>query len=163
MPQKKPPATDVIEVENQFYIHARSSLADARTLTLLHGDTFAVFDRYGDIQVVGSGQQGLFRQETRYLSRLELRVNGFRPLLLSSTVREDNVLISVDLTNPEMELSSGDTLVAGTLHIHRSKFLSDDACFDKITVHNYGQAHHIHAWPRNANGDGYGFEDASTP
>ena len=140
MSLKNTPVTDVIQIENQFYIHARSSLADARTLVLLHRDTFAVFDRYGDVQVLGSGQQGLFRQETRYLSHLELRVSGLRPLLLSSTARDDNVLISVDLTNPEMLLPSGDTLLSGTLHIHRNKFLSDDACFDKITVHNYGSA-----------------------
>lgn len=137
MSAKKLPSTDVIEIENQFYIRAHSSLADARTLVLLHGDTFAVFDRYGDIQVVGSGQQGIFRHETRHLSHLELRVSGLRPLLLSSTVREDNVLLSADLTNPDMELPSGDTLLSGTLHIYRSKFLSDDVCFDKITVHNY--------------------------
>lgn len=131
-------ATDVIELEDQFYIRARSSLADARTLVLLHGDTFAVFDRYGDVQPVGPGQQGVFRHETRHLSYLELRLCGLRPLLLSSTVREDNVLLAVDLTNPDMELSSGDTLLHGTLHIYRTKFLSDDICFDKITVHNYG-------------------------
>jgi glycogen debranching enzyme len=137
MSAKKLPSTDVIEIENQFYIRAHSSLADARTLVLLHRDTFAVFDRYGDVQIVGSGQQGIFRQETRHLSQLELRVSGLRPLLLSSTVREDNVLLSVDLTNPDMEFPSGDTLVSGTLHIYRSKFLNDDTCFDRITVHNY--------------------------
>src|SRR5438309_9484534 len=108
MSLKNTPVTDVIQIENQFYIHARSSLADAQTLVLLHRDTFAVFDRHGDIQVLGSGQQGVFREETRYLSRLELRINGLRPLLLSSTVRDDNVLLSVDLTNPDMELPSVD-------------------------------------------------------
>jgi len=135
---KAPRPSDVIEVESQFYIRADSSLADAQTLVLLHRDTFAVFDRHGDIQVLGSGQQGIFREETRYLSRLELRINGLRPLLLSSTVRDDNVLLSVDLTNPDMELPSGDTLLRGTLHIYRSKFLSENACLDRVSVHNYG-------------------------
>jgi glycogen debranching enzyme len=131
--------TDVIEVENQFYIRAHSSLADSRTLVLLHGDTFAVFDRYGDIHNIGSGQQGIFHQETRRLSRLELRICGLRPLLLSSTVREDNVLLDVDLTNPDIEFPSGETLMRGTLHVHRGKFLCDGACFDRITVRNYGE------------------------
>ena len=36
---------DVIEVGQQFYIRASSSLADDRTRVLLNGDTFAVFDR----------------------------------------------------------------------------------------------------------------------
>ncbi len=74
---------DVIEHENQFYIRAESSLADTRTLVLLHNDTFAVFDRYGDIQPVGLGQQGLFYEGTRYLSKLEIEVSGHKPLLLS--------------------------------------------------------------------------------
>ena len=55
---------DVIEVGQQFYIRASSSLADDRTRVLLNGDTFAVFDRGGDIQPVGFGQQGIFHKET---------------------------------------------------------------------------------------------------
>ncbi len=139
MPVKDTLDTDVIEVGDQFYIRAQSSLADSRTLVLLHGDTFAVFDRYGDIQTVGSGQQGIFHRETRHLSRLELRISGLRPLLLSSTVREDNVLLAVDLTNPDMQLSPGDSLLRGTLHMYRTKFLVDGGCFDRILLHNYGQ------------------------
>src|SRR5579864_6676865 len=111
---------DVIEVGDQFYIRAQSSLADDRTLVLLCGDTFAVFDRYGDIQPVGNAQQGIFYRETRHLSRLDIRISGVRPLLLSSTVREDNVLLAVDLSNPDMTLPSGVQLMRGTLHIYRT-------------------------------------------
>lgn len=139
MTTKESPATDVIEVGDQFYIRAQSSLTDSRTLVLLHDDTFAVFNRYGDIQAVGSGQQGIFHQETRHLSRLELCVCGLRPLLLSSTVREDNILLGVDLGNPDMELPSGEPLLRGTLHIFRSKFLTGNGCLERITIHNYGQ------------------------
>jgi glycogen debranching enzyme len=138
--RKAHPETDVIEVGHQFYIRASSSLADDRTLVLLHNDTFAVFDRYGDIQPVGMGQQGIFHQETRYLSRLELRIGDRRPLLLSSTIREDNVLLSVDATNPDMELPSGESLERGILHIHRSKFITDATCFQRIVLHNFGQS-----------------------
>jgi len=135
------PKTDVIEFENQFYIRAESSLADARTLVLLHNDTFAIFDRYGDFQPVGLGQQGLFHQETRYLSRLELLIGGHKPLLLSSVTGEDNVTVAVDLTNPDMELISGISLPRGTLHVCRNKFLADGICLEQINVHNFG--HHL--------------------
>ena len=64
---------DVIEVGHQFYIRASSALADDRTRVLLNGDTFAVFDRSGDVQPVGFGQQGIINNETRHLSRLEMR------------------------------------------------------------------------------------------
>jgi len=130
---------DVIEHENEFYIRAESSLADTRTLVLLHNDTFAVFDRYGDIQPVGLGEQGLFHQGTRYLSKLEIEVSGHKPLLLSSMTSEDNLMVTVDLTNPDMELPSGE-LKRGILHIRRSKFIEDATCFDRIGVQNFGSA-----------------------
>jgi glycogen debranching enzyme len=130
--------TDVIEIEDQFYIRAQSSLADDRTRVLLHGDTFAIFDRYGDVHPVGFGQQGLFHRDTRYLSRLELRLAGARPLLLSSMVREDNILLAADLTNPDLELPSGKSLARGTLHIFRTKFLSNASCLERVVIHNYG-------------------------
>ena len=131
---------DVIQFEDQFYIRAESSLADARTLVLLHNDTFAIFDRYGDIQPVGLGQQGLFHEGTRYLSQLELEIGGHKPLLLSSVIGDDNIMVTVDLTNPDMELPSGLFLPHGTLHLYRNKFLADGVCLDQITVHNFG--HH---------------------
>ncbi len=131
---------DVIEVGQQFYIRASSSLADDRTRVLLNGDSFAVFDRGGDIQPVGFGQQGIFHKETRHLSRFETRFCGERPLLLSSTIREDNVLFAVDLTNPDLVMPSGITLPRGTLHIYRSKFLTERTAYDQITLHNYGEA-----------------------
>jgi glycogen debranching enzyme len=129
---------DVIEVDQQFYIRASSALADDRTRVLLNGDTFAIFDRGGDIQPVGFGQQGIFHNETRHLSRFEMLFCGFRPLLLSSTIREDNVLFAIDLTNPDIQLESGGSLPRGTVHIYRTKFLTDLICYDQITVNNYG-------------------------
>lgn len=130
---------DVIEVGQHFYIRASSSLADDRTRVLLNGDTFAVFDRSGDVQPVGFGQQGIFHKETRHLSRLEMHFCGERPLLLSSTIREDNVLFAVDLTNPDLTMPSGDALPRGTLHIYRTKFLTERVAYDQITLHNYGE------------------------
>src|SRR5206468_4324067 len=78
-----------------------SPRVDVRTRVLKDGETFAVFDRYGDLQPVGLGEQGLYHDGTRFLSRLELRVFGRRPLLLSSTVKDDNILLTVDLANPD--------------------------------------------------------------
>lgn len=133
------PGTDIIQVGKQHYIRADSSLAEGHTLSLLHGDTFAVFDRHGDIQPVGMGQQGIFLEDTRYLSRLELWVSGKRPLLLSSGVHQDNILLSADLTNPDIDLRSGELLPHGLLHLHRRKFLVDGACLERITAINYAQ------------------------
>ena len=61
MPEHKQEMTadDVIRVNDQFYILSTSSMADDRTRVLKQGDTFAVFDRHGDMRPVGHGVQGL--------------------------------------------------------------------------------------------------------
>jgi glycogen debranching enzyme len=138
MPEAAGLASDVIEIGNEFYIRAQSSLSQNQTRVLLQGDTFAVFDPHGDIQPYWAGEQGLFHRDTRYLSKSELRISGARPLLLSSAVRDDNILLSVDLTNPDLTLASGASLPRGIVHINRGKFLTEIGCFEKITVHNFG-------------------------
>ena len=50
-------------------------------LTILEGSTFCICDELGDIATETSG---FFSHDTRFLSRLVLRVDGSRPLLLSS-------------------------------------------------------------------------------
>src|SRR3954464_15666864 len=54
-------------------------------LTILEGSTFCICDELGDVD----GQtQGLFAEDTRFLSLLRLTINGAKPLLLSSGVVE---------------------------------------------------------------------------
>ena len=50
-------------------------------ITILEGSNFCISDQNGDFTFTTSG---LYAFDTRFLSRLELRVNGERPLLLSS-------------------------------------------------------------------------------
>src|SRR5437867_869149 len=97
MPQNLKKFSDsFIQVNHQYYILASSPLLDVRTRVLKHGDTFSVFDRYGDIQPVGLGEQGIYHEGTRFLSRLMLTLGEDRPLLLSSTIQNDNALLTVD-------------------------------------------------------------------
>jgi len=119
---------------SKFYIRPEVSQSNERTLVLLHGDTFGVFDRFGDVY---SEQSGLFYRDTRHLSRSQLLINGVPPLLLSATARQDNILLTIDLTNPDITLPGGDVLRRGSLHIFRSKYLIDGACFDRVVVHSY--------------------------
>jgi glycogen debranching enzyme len=132
---------DVIQIEEHYYIRATSSRADDRTRVLKHADTFGVFDRFGDVQPVGLGEQGLFHEGTRHLSRLELRLARIRPLLLSSTVNETNDLFAVDLTNPDMTESDGRlVLPRGMLHVFRTKFIWQGVLYERIRVSNYGMS-----------------------
>lgn len=49
-----------------------------------------------------STEQGLFYREMRHLSKLVLRLEKGALLLLSSSVRLDNAVLAVDLTNSEL-------------------------------------------------------------
>src|SRR4051794_29753778 len=110
-----------IKFKNQYYILATSSLADDRTMVLKHENSFGVFDRYGDIHPIGHGAQGLYYNDTRYLSKMEMLIDGQRPLILSSGLKEENELLTVDLSNPDI-VKEGVIVKKGNLHIHRTKF-----------------------------------------
>jgi glycogen debranching enzyme len=99
---------------------------------------FAVFDRYGDIETSGLGEEGIFYQGTRFLSELALFIGNSRPLLLSSTVREDNSLFTADLTNVDLSEDQNITIPRGTVHITRSKFLYEHTCYEQLRICNYG-------------------------
>ena len=130
--------TDIVRVEDEYYVRASSALADDRTRVLKFGDTFAVFNRYGDIEPLGNSQFGLFHAETRHLSRFTLRLNQKQPLLLSSTIREDNAFLSVDLTNVDTPMNGAGELARGTVHLFRLQFLREASCYEHVRLLNYG-------------------------
>lgn len=129
-------------VPNPFYISATTSILERRPRTLKHGDTFAVFDHYGDVSSRGGSPEGIFHKDTRFLSDLRVLVNGQRPLLLSSTVQDNNALLAVDLTNPDLLKAGNLELARDTLQIARSKFLFEGACYERLGVHNFGSDAH---------------------
>jgi len=128
---------DAVRIADQWYVSVTSSLADDRTRVLKAGETFGVFDRFGDIPIAGSGVHGLYHQGTRFLSQLALRVNGRRPMLLNSSVRDDG-LLTADLTTPD--LLDGDRVVVrkGTVHVFRARLLQHGGAQEHIRVTNYG-------------------------
>jgi glycogen debranching enzyme len=131
---------EVLSHHDKFYIQATSSRTDDRTRVLKHGRMFAVFDRHGDVQPVGFGEQGIYFDDTRFLSRLELRIGGRRPLLLSSTVKKENDLLAVDLSNPDLKAPGGSlTLARGELHVFRSTFLWNGVCYERLRVSSFSR------------------------
>jgi glycogen debranching enzyme len=128
---------------DKFLVPASASLQERRPLTLKHGDTFAVFDYKGDAFAWPGSPEGLFHFDTRYLSGLRLSLEGERPLLLSSTLRDDNAILTCDLTNPDIDGAEGaPRLLHDLLHIRRSRFLWEGRCFERIAVRNYDE--HVH-------------------
>ncbi|MGH6929831.1 MAG: glycogen debranching N-terminal domain-containing protein, partial [Dongiaceae bacterium] len=135
--QPDSPGTAEGEPTSQFYIPAVTSLQERRLRALKHGDSFALFNHYGDIVPFRGTPDGLYHCDTRYLSHLELRLNGQQPMLLSSTVHDDNAVFAADLTNPDL-FGNGELLLPrDTLHIQRLKFMWQGSCHERVTVRNY--------------------------
>jgi glycogen debranching enzyme len=136
------PRPTVIEADENadvpFYIPATGPETRLRR-TLKHDDSFLVIDAHGDIGAsVGVGD-GIFYRDTRFLSHLEMRVNGMQPLLLGSNLRDDNAILTVDLTNPD--IFSSDRVIAlekDTLHISRSVFVWCNTVYQRLALRNHG-------------------------
>jgi glycogen debranching enzyme len=119
-------------------IAAAESLQERRLRTMKHGDTFAVFDHSGDALNDAGSPEGIFHRDTRHLSHFQLTVEGRRPMLLSSTVRDDNAVLSCDLSNPDIkETRDGEPLSGDLLHIRRTRFVWDARVFERIALSNF--------------------------
>ncbi|HJZ31527.1 MAG TPA: glycogen debranching N-terminal domain-containing protein [Hyphomicrobiaceae bacterium] len=130
-------AASIPPAEAPFYIPATNSPSRPRR-TLKHDDTFAVFDSYGDIGASAGGPDGLFDHDTRYLSHLELLINGTQPLLLHSEIKADNLSFSVDLTNPDIYRDGKLWLAKDTIHIARAIYLYNGSLRERMCVTNHG-------------------------
>jgi glycogen debranching enzyme len=126
---------DVLEAP--FYIPATGPATRSRHV-LKHDDTFVVLDTHGDIGASAGGPDGLFHCDTRFLSYLEFLLNGVQPLQLGSNIRDNNTLLSVDLTNPDTYSDNRLVLPKDTLHIVRTIFLLQGAAHQRFAIRNFG-------------------------
>jgi glycogen debranching enzyme len=126
-----------VAVEAPFYISATDAPSRPRR-NLKHNDTFAVFDSHGDIGASAGGEGGLFDCDTRYLSHLELLINGSQPLLLHSAINDNNLNYYVDLTNPDFFADGRITLLKDTIHISRTIYLCEGSLRERIGLMNHG-------------------------
>ncbi|GBQ20576.1 glycogen debranching N-terminal domain-containing protein [Gluconacetobacter sacchari] len=120
-----------------FPVAAKSLLSERRLHTLKQGDMFGVFDQTGDILYGDGIADGLYFHDTRYLSGLSMTLQGNRPILLSSTVRENNVMLSVDLTNTDIDGPEGTRMNHDLLHVRRSRFLWNRVCYERVEIRNF--------------------------
>jgi glycogen debranching enzyme len=136
--KKPPPRREMVVIDDRYYILAPTARIDEHSRVLKHDDTFAVFDRTGDIHSLGLGEEGLYHKGTRHLSRLELSLGGSTAFLLSSTVREDNALLGVDLTNADLMREGEVILPRDSLHIFRCAVLWKGACYVRFRLKSFG-------------------------
>jgi glycogen debranching enzyme len=138
MPIKSPAITPGIEPlpEASFYIPATEPTTRLRR-TMKHDDCFLVFDSHGDIGASPDGPDGLFNCDTRYLSHFELLINGLQPLLLGSNPSDDNCVLSVDLTNPDIYYDKRILLRKNLLHVARTVFVWRSTLFHRFALRNF--------------------------
>ena len=103
-------------------------MSDGAQLTILEGSTFCICDEIGD---VGEETSGFYNDDTRFLSRLKLTINGASPLPLSSG-KVEYFSAAFYLRNP----------LAGDLHpdqlaILRERFVGE-GMQDIVVVENLG-------------------------
>ncbi|MGQ0532013.1 MAG: amylo-alpha-1,6-glucosidase [Caulobacteraceae bacterium] len=119
-------------------VPAQTSLQEQRPRTLKHGDTFAVYDHNGDVLSGPGSPEGLYHADTRHLSHMQLAINGMRPMLLRSSLRNDNAALICDLSNPDFYDASGRlALKHDNIHIRRVRLLWEGAAYERIIVRNF--------------------------
>lgn len=123
--------------DNRHYFAADSTYTDNETLILNHQNTFGVFDRRGDIQPFGKKLHGLYHEGTRYINNLEFRIEGARPMFLSSSLKSDNEILSVDLTNPLLIQTNGHEIQESEIHISRTRLIKNGVAYERFKFIKY--------------------------
>ena len=118
---------------------ATSSLTEEKTFVLKHENTFAIFNKYGDILQYKQSAQGIFHEGTRFLSDLQFKIEGTLPLFLSSGLKERNEMFLVDLTNPDIMEDHKVKLEKDLIHIMRHKIIWQSVYYEQIYFHNFGR------------------------
>ena len=119
-------------------VSATQALQERRFHVLKNDDNFAILDSIGDMLAAPGSNDGLYYRDTRHLSQISLLIGGARPLLLSSSLSRDNLMLTANLTNVRIRDVNGVQVDQGLIYIRRSVFLIGGACFTRLALLNYG-------------------------
>ena len=105
-------------------------------LTLIDGKTFLSTTIAGDIMPPGAPDVGFFHDDTRFLSRLELRVDGYRTVVLSSST-EQTFSSQIELTTGKSTTRDTYEIPENTVHIRREQLLASETLYDNFSFENF--------------------------
>ena len=105
-------------------------------LTLIDGKTFLSTTLAGDITPAGAPDVGFFHDDTRFLSRLELRVCSQATVVLSSST-EQTFSSQIELTTGQSALRDTYEIPENSVHIRREQLLYADTFYDYLTFENF--------------------------
>jgi glycogen debranching enzyme len=134
------PAQDLVEIPSPYpeprIAYQNAEPRKVNNLTLIDGKTFLSTTLAGDIMPPGAPDAGFFHDDTRFLSRLELRVDGYRTVVLSSST-EQTFSSQIELTTGQSTLRDSYEIPENTVHIRREQLLSLDTLYDYLTFENF--------------------------
>jgi glycogen debranching enzyme len=99
-------------------------------------DLFLLTDIKGNIPENHPYGLGLYTKDTRFLSKLDLRINDEEPILLYSDAAE-NYVATILLTNPHMEKDGELILWRESVEIERKRFIYEGVLYETIKLKNY--------------------------
>ncbi len=105
-------------------------------LTLIDGKTFLSTSVAGDIAPFGAPDIGFFHDDTRFLSGLELKLEGHRAVVLSSNT-EKSFVSQIELTTGNITLRETFDLPENSIHLRREQLLAANVFFDYLTFENF--------------------------
>jgi glycogen debranching enzyme len=104
--------------------------------TLKDDNTFLLADALGDIQ---GSDDGLFTNDTRMLSRYELKIAGRRASLLGAAINQDNTRFTSHLTNRPLPALGEGSIPQGAIHIERNHFIFAGALHEHLRLTNFSE------------------------
>src|SRR2546421_2308007 len=125
-----PRGEEGMDVEEPAPVETQQSL-----LSVKEGETFVCSDLDGDLSIPNTVGMGVYSKDPRFLSRLELRLNGAEPVLLSSSAERAH-LSYVDLTNPDIWEGELIAIPAQTVNVRRMRAVAE-CVLERIRVKNY--------------------------
>lgn len=118
------------------FLYTEPHLSNVESLALIKGRTFFVSERSGNLMPPGAPHIGLFREDTRYLSQIELLVNGHPPVVLSATT-EGAYANRVELTVKGSVHGAGLDIPVNTVFVHREQILESEGLYDILQMQNF--------------------------
>jgi glycogen debranching enzyme len=126
------PTEPVVTTSAERYVMGGGRTA---RLAIKEGDLFLYTNELGQMPGAENSALGLYHRDTRYLSRLELSIAGRQPVLLSASA-DRGYSATVELTNLEARTTDGRTLPQASIHVRRTRFVSD-RFYELLRVRNY--------------------------
>jgi len=107
-------------------------------LVIKEGSLFLCSRRNGDINPSHVTGQGLYAEDTRFLSEFLLTLGDMPPILLSSSADKAYAMV-VDMTNPNFKRNKEVVVPQQTLSLRRFRLIGD-RLYERIHLRNFGES-----------------------